>query len=153
MAIYASGKIALYQFTMGIISFSTIFLIWGLVDIGLGAWGVGLSFILSYCLLTLGRVFFAYRIVGMSIMNWIGKVVCPVMVIVLCTFAAGSGVVAVMPVSFSRVCLTTSVCFVVTVLLGYLLACNTAERQYVRGVITRVLNKLKGKRRQTIEGL
>ncbi len=153
MAIYASGKIAWYQFSMGIISFSTIFLIWGLVDIGLGAWGVGLSFILSYSLLTFGRVFFAYRIVGMSIMNWIGNVVFPVMVIVLCTFAAGIGVVAVMPVSFCRVCLTTSVCFVVTVLLGYLLACNTAERQYVRGVITRVLNKLKGKGRQPIESL
>lgn len=153
MAIYASGKITWYQFTMGMISFSTIFLIWGLVDVGLGAWGVGLSFILSYCLLTFGRVFFAHRIVGMSIMHWLVNVVFPVMVTVLCAFAAGIGVVTVMPVSFSRLCFTTSVCFVVTVLLGYILVCNTAERQYVRGGITRVLNKLKDMGRQTIESL
>ena len=142
MAIYATGKIALYQFTMGIISFSTIFLIWGLVAAGLGALGVGLSFILSYSLLTGARVFFARRLVGMPFWYWLGRVAAPVVVTATCSFALGWGMLILMPPSFARVCLTSIVCCIVTLVLGYFLICNADERIYLRNGANRVWAKI-----------
>lgn len=145
MAIYATGKIAAYQFAMGFISLSTIFLIWGLVAAGWGALGIGLSFIVSYSLLTLARVSFARKLVGMSVRHWILHVATPVMATVASAFAVGFALARTLPPSFARVCLTSAGCGVVTLLLGYRFVSNFSEREYIWNGAKRVFAKAKGR--------
>ena len=141
MAVYATGKIALYQLCLGTISISTIFLIWGLVASGLGALGVGLSFILSYSALTLARVLFARRLVGMSIRSWLLHVALPVLLTAIVIFVIGYGLTMTMPPSFIRVCVVSVGCLVTTFVMGYGLVCSAVERSRLVSVARRVMKK------------
>lgn len=141
IAIYAYGRIGAYQITMGIIVFLTVFLIWGLVAAGLGALGVGLSFVISYSVQTLFRVGFAKRLAEMPVRYWLFKVLLPVAVTIVMTFAAGCGVARCLDASFARICLTTISSGLITVAFGWMLVCNHEEKVVVREAATRMFRK------------
>ena len=144
MAIYATGRISIYQFTMGMISMLTIFLIWGLVASGLGAFGVGLSFIISYSALTVARVVFANKIAAMPVRYWVRKVALPVLETALIVSAVGYLATKIMPASFGRVCVTSTLCGIMSLIFGYCLVCNHEERNVLRKFISkacRLLNR------------
>jgi hypothetical protein len=141
MAVYATGRIAAYQLCLGTISISTIFLIWGLVASGLGAFGVGLSFILSYSMLTITRVLFARKLVGMSVRHWLAHVFIPVVATVAASLAIGSVICRTMEPSFLRVCAVSAGCLLVTFSFGYWLVCSPAERSRLTLAVKRIVGR------------
>lgn len=141
MSVYATGRIAAYQLCLGTISISTIFLIWGLVASGLGAFGVGLSFILSYSMLTIARVLFARKLVGMSVRHWLAHVFIPVVATVAASLAIGSVISRTMEPSFLRVCAVSAGCLLVTFSFGYWLVCSPAERSRLTLAVKRIVGR------------
>ncbi len=132
LAISAHGKIGLYHFCIGTTSALTLFLMLALVWRGWGPASIGYGFLASFSALTLERVWFARRLVGMSIRFWLVRVVLPVVLVTGVASLSAWGVTEAMPASFLRVCLTSAVSISALCLLGWHCVLDGEEREYVR---------------------
>lgn len=135
IAVNAHGKIALYQAVLGTSLIAALPLAVGFVSLGLGIRSVGLALVLSMMLCAWGRVWFARRLVGMSAVYWLMRILAP-----LATAAALSIVAGLVPrllwgLSFGRVCAT--VLFVEGALLPlcWFWVMDEAERQFAKSRI------------------
>lgn len=142
LAILAHGKIVAYQTTVGITGSLGLALAWVLVEIGLGAFGIGISFAIIYSIMTVERVFFARLLCGMSIRYWLTKVVVPIFVVVAVTFVAGWLVRVSMPTSVVRVLITSVTTSVLLLLCCWFMVCEADERMMMRMFfLSKVLKK------------
>lgn len=131
MAILADGKVAKLLMTTGFISASTILIVWGMIRMGLGALGIGLSFIVSYGLLTVARVYWARKQLGLSVGHWITRIVFPVAVVSSLSYLVGKISVALLDMSFLRICITTGVTLISTGALGWFIVLDKHEKARV----------------------
>lgn len=145
LAVCATGRIRGMQSTLGFISMATLGIIWGFIHAGWGMLGVGLSFVISYSLLTLVRAYFGWRLLGMSLRYWSFRILLPIVGLAGCAFALGMLVTRSVAPSFSRVCLTSSVTISVTALCAWFFCCDEAERAYIRGAVKKIVLKIRGR--------
>ncbi len=139
-AINAVGKVALYQTAMAVFPLLTVplaiaFALFGL-DIRAAAATIALSFVLS----SFVRVFFARRIVGMSIRCWVCKVAIPITCAPLVVLAVGLMPRFVMAESFVRLCVTTALSEAVFVPLCWWGVLDNDERRFVFDKLMMLLN-------------
>lgn len=144
LAVCATGRIRGMQSTLGFISMATLGIIWMFIQAGWGMLGVGLSFIISYSLLTIVRAYFGWRLLGMSIRFWMFRILLPVIALATSAFALGFLVTYLLPQSFLRVCLTSMVTISVTGLCAWFFCCDDAERAYIRGGVRKIQRKFTG---------
>lgn len=141
-AIMAMGRIAGYQICNGI-ALGLIFpMAWAFTACGLGAWGIGLSFVVDGTIYSLSRLYFARKNSKMSVRFWLIKVMLPVMM--TSVVAAGAAVLPRlwMEPAFLRLCLTTSVFEVVFLSVTVFWVLDHEERYSLLTMIRKLAAKL-----------
>jgi len=139
------GQIRGMQTSLGLISALTAILIWAFLKLGWGMLGVGVSFIISFLMLTLVRVAFARRLLGMSIRHWLLHIVAPILLLIAVACLAGFAARSCCVPSFARVCLTTCVTLLVAAPVSWWVVLDSVERKYVGAGLVRLRQKLIGR--------
>lgn len=130
LAILAKGKIVAYQMTLGITGACGLLVACGLVHMGFGMIGIGLSFILIYAIMTVERVVFAQHICGMSIRYWILHIVLPLGIAMACATIIGALPAITLPPSFFRICITSGVAILVLSAVSWFMVCDRDEKMF-----------------------
>jgi O-antigen/teichoic acid export membrane protein len=131
LAVSAHGKIARYQATLGTILLLTLPIAWILIKYGLTVESIGIAFVTTMVLCSLGRAYWAQRLLGIKIGSLLTQVVFP------CGLVAG--IVVLFCIGFKIVHFQSFLMFVfqyaVTVLgtlvLSYFVALNQREKKFI----------------------
>jgi O-antigen/teichoic acid export membrane protein len=131
MAVNASGRIAAYHATLGVINLLTIPLAWGFLRLGYGPTSVGVALVVIYFFCSLGRVLWTRRLLHMSAWRWTTDVV-----VSCATVGVGAVLVALvphwlMPPSFLRLLIVTAASLLVIGVLGWFIVLDCDERLFV----------------------
>lgn len=129
MAVLADGRVRSMLAMNGFLSGATILIVWGFIKAGFGPLGVGFSFVLSYSLLTLSRVFFARTMCSMSVRYWLCYIVLPVLLLCSVTVGVGLCSVQILKPSFLRLCVTSFATTISFLVMSWLFVCTKAERE------------------------
>ena len=143
MQMYSGCRVAPLQIALGIISSTTVILVWGMIRMGFGAFGIGLSFIISYTLLTIARVAYARYTIKLSIRYWMKRVAMPVISTMVLSFSAGYAVAYICPQSFLRIFLTTSTTIGVIIFSTWCMGCDEDEKSYFLSAFRKLQNRIK----------
>lgn len=141
MAILAHGRVAPLLMTTGFVSALTILVVWAFIRIGYGAIGIGLSFVISYSVLTIVRVLFAKYQLGLSPLDWLRDVLCPIAVVSGASTGVGILMFRVFHESFLRTVVISISTLIVSIGLGWVLICTTSERKHIKSLIVGVRTK------------
>ena len=145
LALLAKGRIVTYQIVVGVAGATGLLWAWMAVRAGMGALGIGLSFVITYVLMTVARVFFARKLCQMPVDFWLRSVVEPIMVTMIVSFAIGGVVVWHLDQSFARIVVTTlSVNFTLAI-VGWIIVLDGEERMYIMQKLRQNTNKWFGK--------
>lgn len=147
-AVNANGKIAAYQATLGSIIVLALPLSWFFLKIGLPPTGVGISFVITSIMVSLGRVFWGRHLLGIPIKDWLKKVLLPCLIIGVIASVASFVLRWLLLPSFSRLFFVCLVGTTVTALAGWFIAFDINERSFFTRNISNlysrfVLNKAK----------
>ena len=136
VALLANGKIAHYLFFSGGALMLTVPTAVLLVLMG-GEFVlvVGGAILLTTVLCSLGRLFFARRLVGMSIRRWLREVLCPSLFAILLTGLVGYLIQLFMPQCLARVGVTVLACEIVFVPVTWYVILNVGERRFMMSEI------------------
>ncbi len=128
MAVLANGNVSGLLSTTGIISACSVFVVAAMIVLEMGPFGIGLSFILSYALLSVARVYWAKRLIGLSVSYCILHIVFPIALTLSGAFLSGELVVSHLTEIWWRVLCTATVTSMVSLGLGWFLVLNARER-------------------------
>ena len=140
LMISAKGRIGVFNFVLGITSVATLFIVYAFVKAGWGAFGIGLSFVISYSLLSIERALFGSRLCGMSVRFWFLRSVLPLVFLVAIAFFAGMAVKSFFPPSIFRILFVSFSTSAVTFVCSFLFILDSEERQYI---MTRIASNAK----------
>jgi O-antigen/teichoic acid export membrane protein len=131
LAVDAHGKIAAYQATLGTILVFTLPLAWLFLKLGYAPTSVGVAFIITMAISSIGRVLWARHLFGIPIKNWIFAVFIPCLLV-----AAASTIGAISPrwfleFSFTRFFLSISISIVASLLSTWFIALDSKERTFI----------------------
>jgi len=90
LAIHATGNISKWQIFDAISHVCAIPIACVFVWLGMGVWAIGVSFIASVALISACRLYYARRLVGLSIRNWVTGVLFPLAVVIAISGLGGS---------------------------------------------------------------
>ena len=128
MSVLAHGKVAGLLSTTGLISSGSVFLVAAMIRLGLGPLGVGLAFVISYSALSVARVYWARRLIGLSVAYCLLHIVMPVAVTLSVSFLAGRIVVSLLPETLWRVFVSAATTSMVSLTVGWFFVCSDGER-------------------------
>lgn len=138
-AVYATGRIALYEAVAGVFSILTLPAVYLCIRLGGGmvvATWVCVAMVTAYSLV---RMLLSSRITGMCARDWVRGLLAPSLVAAAAAVAAGSCSVVLLRPGFGRLLLTTTVSGGVFVVLSWVLLFDAVERQLVRERVLRHL--------------
>jgi O-antigen/teichoic acid export membrane protein len=138
LAVNARGKIAAYELVQGLLLFSVLPLAWGLFKLGFGPIAMGYALVFSMTVYCFGRLLFCRKLLQMKISPWIQQVAVPVSLLIVCSMGAGLIVQQLMSAGFFRVCVTSAMTGVCSVVVGWILLLNHAEQEFVCSMIERM---------------
>lgn len=130
LAIYAHGKIAGYQATIGLSLLLTLPLAWLLFTAGFDPTSIGIAFIVTMTAVTLGRVLWGHILFGIQVRSWLVSVVWPSTIVALITTFAALSLLSLMSSSFLRAFLVTVICFALSLITARFLALDIKERDF-----------------------
>jgi hypothetical protein len=145
LAVNAYGRIAAYQATVGTCLVLTLPLAWVFLKLGAPATSVGIAFVVTMSAVSAGRVFWARRLFGVPVRDWMRQVALPSSTVALAAFSAGMSPRWLMPPSLGRLTLATVAAVVTTVFAAWFLALGGTERSFIKQKAGRLLEKM-GKR-------
>jgi O-antigen/teichoic acid export membrane protein len=153
MAVNACGKIRAFSVTIGIIHVFTIPLAWVFLRAGFAPTTVSIALVTTCGLGSLGRVFWARRLLQMPARRWVTEVFIPCAMV-----AAGASIAAVaprwfMPQSFLRLCISTAASVAVTGVLGWFAVLNHREKLFVIESMGKAVRKLSNGMKTNIDVL
>jgi len=131
LACNASGRIAGYQATGGMLLILCLPLAWLFATQGCGVYFVGVSLLITAAANALSRVFFAQRICGLSIRYWVLHIILPVGAVTLLASIPGVFIVSSRQPSFSRIVLTTLVSEAALIPLVWFVTLDRTEKSFV----------------------
>ena len=139
LAILALGRIAYFQTVLGLTAGLGLVVLLVLIAMGLGPLSVGYMFIGVFSALTVERVIFARRLLGLSIWYWILRIFCPLALSVLCTMLASSFFSTLVQScnSILRICSTGIVSSIVLGTLSWMLVLDVSERKFIVNKVLR----------------
>jgi len=136
IAVYAVGKMALYEIVIGGSFFLVIPLSYIFYKLGLGVYCAAWALIVIRVFIAVARVAIAQHIVGgFSISRWFVHVVIPVCVVSCVGVGVGCVPKLFLSTSLFRVCLTTVMIEISLFLVVWYVMFNSSERAYVGGRI------------------
>ncbi len=107
LAVNAVGKIALYQAVMGSFIIITLPIAWLFIQIGLKIYSIVYALILTMFIVSIGRVWFARKLTGLSMKYWVIKIIFPLMTISIISIGLGWLPHYWMTQNFLRIIITT----------------------------------------------
>lgn len=142
LAVSAHGKIAAYQATIGTTMVLTLPLAWFFLKIGLAPTSIGIAFVITMSIISVGRVFWGRHLFGTPVRIWLSSVLWPTIMV-----ASLSCIAALVPLwflssSFLRLLLVIAASASTALLASWFLALDRDEREFVRQGARRFLNKL-----------
>lgn len=141
LAVLAHGKIAGYQMTIGGLWIITLPIAWLFIKLGYPPTSVGIAFILTMILGSLGRSIWMKYLLGVPIKQWIFKTLFPTITIALISSAIGIGCTRILPSSFLRLICVCALTFVTTLMISWAFAMDADERTFFKNSVKRVFEK------------
>ena len=146
IAISAYGKITAWQTYDAIVLFCTLPIGWGYIKLGFGIPGIGYAYLTTIGLMSLGRLYFAKKLMNISILEWSKTVFTPLTFLVLVVYTSTTLIVRNMEMSFLRLFVTSLSSFITTFVFTWLIVLDKQERSYVLTGINKLKYKLFRKR-------
>jgi len=142
LAVNAHGRIAGYQATLGTALVLTLPLSWLFLKMGMPPTSIGIAFIVTMAICSIGRVAWGRHLLGMPVWGWFTGVAFPSAAVAFSSAAAALLPAALMPPSFQRLLLVTAVSCAVSVATTWLFALDSDERDVIGTSACRVLGRL-----------
>ena len=137
VGVMANGRIKWYQIVLGTFNLLTLPVCWLLIAAGGNVYAVGGGMLLTWSMLSYGRLFFARAQLGTSIRKWVRDVMGPVLFATTAAAAVGSIPQAFLPRSIVRIGFTAILSEVVFLPLLWFFALDTSERNFMQERILR----------------
>lgn len=131
LVVNAQGRIALYQAFLGTSLVLALPLAVALIAMGCGPLSVGWAMVATMAVCSLGRVWFARRLVGMSAGYWVRRVSFPIGLASVAAAAVGLVPRLYVAPSFGRICVTTAASVLTLVVLSGLFVLDPEERGWI----------------------
>ena len=132
VAVMACGNIKWYQIVLGSFNLLALPLAWMFAANGGNVYSVVLGTLIAWVLLVYGRVIFARNLLGLSILEWLKKVMLPIWIVLLIAGVVGFIPQIVMPQSLIRIAVTAISSTLVYFPLVWFVALNDDERSFVK---------------------
>lgn len=141
LAINAHGKIAAYQATLGTCLVLTLPLAWLFLELGLAPTSIGIAFIITMSVTSLGRVLWGRHLLGIALRSWWTGVVRPSALVACATAAAAFLARWSLSPSFLRFMLVSTASLAVSLLVAWFFAMTAGEREALIQNLRRLLRK------------
>ncbi|KRP35424.1 MAG: hypothetical protein ABS34_11045 [Opitutaceae bacterium BACL24 MAG-120322-bin51] len=142
-AMTAKGQVAGYQVTLGSLLILTLPIAWMFLHVGLSAISVCWAYNITMVMCSLGRVFWAKRLVGQSPMVWLREVLIPCSIVLCASCLSGWAVQLIFPEpSFLRLCGVTLATILCCSAVGWLVVLSDREREFVLLMIDNLKKRL-----------
>jgi O-antigen/teichoic acid export membrane protein len=142
LAVQAHGKIAAYQVTLGTSLILTLPLSWIFLRAGLPPTSIGVAFLATMTVTSLGRALWGRRLLGIPVRSWLTSVVWPSALVALLSLVAALVPRSLLAASFPRLVLVTMASVLGTALSAWYLALDAREREFAGQGVRRVWSKL-----------
>jgi O-antigen/teichoic acid export membrane protein len=142
VAVSAVGKIAAYQATLGTCLILTLPLAWLFLKLGAPPTSVSLASIITVAIVSVGRVFWARRLLGAPIRRWLTGVVIPSSMVTLIAVVVSMVPRWLLVPSFSRLVIVSLTGSATILLTAWYLAFSVNERGLVKQIAGRLLDKM-----------
>ncbi len=129
--IQATGRIGLYESVAAGLCLMMLPVAWLLIELGLGPWGLCISFVVVTAAYAWVRPFFASRLAGLSTRIWLRRVLFPLAVLAVATLGVGLLCRAMMPEGFVRLVVTTISCEAVLLPLAWVILFDAEDRVFI----------------------
>lgn len=139
VSIKANGKIAGAEISASIAFLLSFPVAWGGCKLGLSPWIIMAASAMTFGLRSIAHLFWARRLVGLSVRTWLGTVLLPIAALVLCVGGLLTGVTTLMADSFVRLLTVGAVSASSTLVLSVLFVLSREERDFI---LERVQTKL-----------
>ena len=146
MVVFAMGQIKRYQFEISLCFLIGFLMIWGAVAASWGIRGVGHALIALWLLISIIRVLNGRRIAHLSVRAWAKGVLAPTVFISGACLAVGLPFHSVMPASFGRVVLSSSVVLLAFLPLAWFIVLTAQEREFVGSRLASSLQRVVGRK-------
>jgi len=144
LAVNAHGRIAAYQATLGTSLLFTLPLAWLFLKLGYAPTSVGVAFIITMVVCSLGRVYWVRRLLGVPVSRWLATVVLPCAIVAITAAFAATAPRLFLPPSFLRLVLATAASVAATLLVTWFIAFDTREREFISKNMRRMYSKFRG---------
>ena len=141
VAMGAEGHIRGYQVTIGTLMLLSIPLAWFGCKAGLPVWTIPGASALAVAVCSLGRVWWARRLLKMSVQAWTRDVLIPILFLCVLTGGALGSITFLLPVSFGRLLLTSGVGVLIVISCALAFVLSPVERDQIRMMVLRLLQK------------
>lgn len=131
VAVMAKGEIKWYQIILGSFNLLALPIAWFFCALGFNVYYVGLGILIAWAFLVYGRLYFARKLIGMSIRHWGLKIMAPITTLIVVVAFVGYLPHLFMKASLIRVFVTTVCCELVMLPLLWLVVLDRAEREFI----------------------
>lgn len=142
IAISATGKITAWQTYDAIVLFCTLPIGWGYIKLGAGVPGIGYAYLTTIVLMSMGRLYFAKKLMNILILEWVKMVFIPLAFLSGVVYAIDIVIVANIEMSFWRLCLTSATSFLLALFIGWLIVLDQLERKYLLSGLHKLKRKI-----------
>ena len=143
IVVNASGKIKQYYITLSAISFFTLPIAILAVYLGGNVYSVGIILVVTMMLNSVGRIYFAQKLLNMSAIRWIKEVMIPIIFTILVCCAIGFLPHLWMQTGIIRIIVTTFVVESIFLPFTWFAVLTTEEKQFISSKIKNIISKLK----------
>ena len=144
VVVAANGKIACYQFIVGMLFILTLPLAWLMMWLGIGLYSVGYALFTTLSLVVVVRVVAVKILLDISPRYWMLRIFLPLLIV--CAVASAIGYLPrfFMAESFSRLCVTTFLVEIALISLAWRILLDAAEREFLKSKVALVRVKIRG---------
>ena len=141
IVVNASGKVKQYQITLSAISIFTLPVAILAVYLGGNVYSVGIVLVISIMLNSVGRIYFAQKLLNMSAVRWIKEVMIPILFLIAVCSAIGWLPHFWIQTGIVRIFITTFVVELVLFPLTWFFALTSEEKEFISSKIKILKNK------------
>ena len=131
MIVMANGRVKAYQIVLGSFNILALPLAWFFCSNGLNVYWVGVALLITCMMLTYGRLYFARKIVGMSIRLWVTRILIPIIIVLMLSSVSGCVPRMFLAQSVMRVLITTLMTEIVLLPLAWGFVLDSDERHFI----------------------
>lgn len=141
-AVRATGKIKIYELSLGSILIGSFFISWFVIYLGAQAYNVMIVTIVTTAIMFIFRLLLLKRILNFPIVSYLRKVVFPVLIMSIVSFILSFIVSRLIPDKFIYICIAIFISLIITCVSMYFIGLRKHERAKILEII---ISKIKVK--------